>query len=233
MNYVLATSRLWNEEMAERLETHTGKTFHLVTKKENLTMEWLNKIQPRYLFFPHWSYIVSEKIFSRFECIIFHMTDLPYGRGGSPLQNLILKGHRKTKISAIQCVREMDAGAIYMKRPLCLEGAASEIFIRAADIIEGIIKDIVEKEPTPSPQKGDPVLFKRRKPRESDLNQASAKNLNDFFDFIRMLDADGYPRAFIDIHGHRIEFSRVQLEQEQLVGTFTISQKKKSHKTRE
>jgi methionyl-tRNA formyltransferase len=194
----------------------------LITQKEELTLERLQKIEPRYIFFPHWSYIVPEEVFNAYECVIFHMTDLPYGRGGSPLQNLIQRGHKETKISALRCVKDMDAGPIYLKRPLCLEGAASEIFLRAAGIIEEMIEEVVRKEPTPLPQEGEPLFFQRRKPEESELTQAHINNLNDFFDFIRMLDADGYPRAFLDVHGHSIELSRVQMEQDKLIGTFVI-----------
>jgi methionyl-tRNA formyltransferase len=222
MSYVIATSRPWNETLANRLHERTGYTFHLITQKEELTLERLQKIEPRYVFFPHWSYIVPEEVFNAYECVIFHMTDLPYGRGGSPLQNLIQRGHKETKISALRCVKDMDAGPIYLKRPLCLEGAASEIFLRASGIIENMIEEIVREEPTPLPQEGEPVFFQRRKPDESDMTQASISNLNDFFDFIRMLDADGYPRAFLDVHGHRIELSRVQMEQDKLIGTFII-----------
>jgi len=222
MNYVLATSRSWNEIMARSLEEQTGHAFHLVTQKSALDIQWLTTLQPRYIFFPHWSYLVPEEIYNNYECVIFHMTDLPYGRGGSPLQNLIQRGHKKTKISALQCEREMDAGPIYCKRPLCLEGSASEIFLRAASVIEEMIVDIVENEPIPILQEGEPVLFSRRCPEESDLNSASLQNLNNFFDFIRMLDAEGYPKAFIDLHDHRIELSRVQMEQDKLVGTFKI-----------
>lgn len=222
MSYVIATSRPWNGTLANRLHERTGHTFHLITHKEELTLERLQKIEPRYVFFPHWSFIVPEEVFNAYECVIFHMTDLPYGRGGSPLQNLIQHGHKETKISALRCVQDMDAGPIYLKRPLCLEGAASEIFLRAAGIIEEMIEEVVCKEPTPIPQEGDPVFFQRRKPEESDLSQAPVNNLNDFFDFIRMLDAEGYPRAFLDVHDHRIELSRVQMEQDRLIGTFVI-----------
>ena len=222
MNYAIATSRPWNEILAQRLKERTGHDFHLITRQDELNRELLEAIEPRYVFFPHWSYIVPEEIFNTFECVIFHMTDLPYGRGGSPLQNLIQCGHRETKISALRCVKEMDAGSIYLKRPLCLEGAASEIFLRAAGIIEDMIIEVVENEPEPKPQQGQPVLFERRTPEESDLAQADVQNLNDFFDFIRMLDAEGYPRAFLDVHGYRIEFSRAQMEQDKLVGTFII-----------
>lgn len=222
MDYVIATSRPWNEVMAQRLAERTGHTFHLITRKEELTPERLERIAPRYVFFPHWSFLVPEKIHQAYECVIFHMTDLPYGRGGSPLQNLIQRGHHETKLTALRCVQEMDAGPVYLKRPLCLEGSASEIFLRAASEIESMIEAIIREEPEPQPQEGEPVVFRRRKPEESDLAEASVQDLNDFFDFIRMLDAEGYPRAFLDVNGHRIELSRVQMESDRLVGTFTI-----------
>jgi methionyl-tRNA formyltransferase len=225
MNYVIATSRSWNEVLANRLQERTGSPFYLITQKEELSLENFQEIEPRYVFFPHWSFIVPEEVLHAYECVIFHMTDLPYGRGGSPLQNLIQRGHKETKISALRCVKEMDAGPIYLKRSLCLEGAASEIFLRAADIIEEMIEEIVREEPTPLPQEGEPVFFQRRKPEESDLTQAPVNNLSDFFDFIRMLDAEGYPRAFLDVHGYRIGLSRVQKEQDKLLGTFVIQKR--------
>ena len=222
MNYVIATSRPWNECLARRLEEKTGHAFHLITRTEELTPKALETIAPRYVFFPHWSSLIPQAIHSAHECVIFHMTDLPYGRGGSPLQNLIQRGHHETQLTALRCVAALDAGPIYLKRPLCLEGSASEIFLRAAAVIEEMIDTIIREEPAPQPQQGEAVIFRRRQPEDSDLSQASIHNLNDFFDFIRMLDADGYPRAFMDLHGHRLELSRVQLEQDRLVGTFVI-----------
>jgi methionyl-tRNA formyltransferase len=54
---------------------------------------------------------------------------LPYGRGGSPLQNLIDLGHKDTFVSALKMTEELDAGAIYLKKPLSLEGLAEEIYM--------------------------------------------------------------------------------------------------------
>ena len=59
------------------------------------------------------------------------MTDLPYGRGGSPLQNLIIRGGKTTKLFAFRMTEEFDARPNYLKRNLSLEGTAREIFIRA------------------------------------------------------------------------------------------------------
>ena len=46
------------------------------------------------------------------------MTDLPFGRGGSPLQNLLLRDIEKTKISLIKMNNKLDQGDIVQKRNL-------------------------------------------------------------------------------------------------------------------
>ncbi|QVL50168.1 MAG: hypothetical protein KFB96_06825 [Thiocapsa sp.] len=134
------------------------------------------------------------------------MTDLPYGRGGSPLQNLIMSGHENTVISALRCVEALDAGPVYLKRPLNLNGGAEEIYLRADRIVESMIVTLIEEQPTASPQVGEPTLFKRRRPEQGDWSDAP--DLDRVFDRIRMLDADGYPPAFIDVGPFRLTFTR-------------------------
>lgn len=219
--YVLATSRPWNEGMAERLTARTGSDFVLITSKDDLTVERLTAIRPEIIFFPHWSYRIDASVFGRFESVIFHMTDLPFGRGGSPLQNLIARGIYETKISALRCVEEMDGGPIYLKKPLTLHGSAEEIFLRASKIIEEMIVEILEKDLKPAAQTGAPTLFKRRKPEESNL--AFASSLDQLFDMIRMLDAEGYPNAFLEVGDFRLEFARAARKQDQVIADVRIT----------
>ena len=146
----------------------------------------------------HWSYIVPAAIHREFNCIIFHMTDLPFGRGGSPLQNLIARGIYETKISAIQCIEKLDAGDIYLKKPLSLYGSAQEIYLRATKIITDMIIEIVNKlDIKPMPQVGEVVIFSRR--QKADGNIQNLENLQQIFDYIRMLDADGYRRLLFKL----------------------------------
>lgn len=207
--------------MLERLRARSGYDFILISDPKELTVERLSSIKPRFVFFPHWSAKIDKNIHEGFECVIFHMTDLPFGRGGSPLQNLIARGIYETKISALRCVEEMDAGPIYLKKPFSLYGAAGEIFLRASNVIEEMIVEILETLPEPSLQEGEPTIFRRRRPEEGNL--ARAQSLNQVFDLVRMLDADGYPHAFIEIGSFRMEFTRASAKFEQVIADVRIT----------
>jgi methionyl-tRNA formyltransferase len=150
------------------------------------------------------------------------MTDVPYGRGGSPLQNLILRGHRETRLTALRMTSELDAGPVYDKQPLSLLGSAEEIYQRAACLAADMIENITHHEPTPTPQAGEVTRFPRRRPEQSALPN-SLPNLSALHDFIRMLDAEGYPRAFLEQGGFRFEFSRAVLQSDRLAADVTIT----------
>jgi Methionyl-tRNA formyltransferase len=209
---IIATVKSWNIERAKALQKQYAGVHDIVvyTSKEEFTLENVRDFNPNYIFMPHWSYLVSDEITDNWACVVFHMTDLPYGRGGSPLQNLIVRGHKETKISAIQVTKKLDGGPVYMKRPLSLAGSAQEIFVRCADIVfQEMIPLLLSEKMTPKPQEGEPVVFKRRKPEEGQIT--SDMELDKIYDYIRMLDAEGYPRAYMEFGGYRLEFENAGL----------------------
>ena len=77
--YVIASSKEWFELSESNL--NSNKDFIYFEKKEQLNIENLEKIEPRYIFFPHWNWLIDEEIYNNFECIVFHTAPLPYGRG--------------------------------------------------------------------------------------------------------------------------------------------------------
>ncbi len=180
----------------------------------------LASTNPKYIFFLHWNWIVPEKIWSAYECVCFHMTDVPYGRGGSPLQNLILAGYTQTMLTALRMVEEMDAGPVYTKKPLSLDGSAEEIYLRAGKLSIEIIKWMLDHKPQPKPQKGEVVIFKRRRPEQSNLPNVG--NLKNAFDFIRMLDANGYPSAFVEYGNYLMNFKKAKLDGDRIVAEVEI-----------
>ncbi len=224
MDHILVSNRHWHDELVKTIQSKCVDTFTFINTKDELTIGNFKKIDPRYIFFLHWSYIIPSEIYENYECVIFHMTDLPFGRGGSPLQNLIVRGITDTKLSAIKCVKKLDAGPIYLKRDLSLYGNAEEIYLRASKIIEDMIIQIISNNPVPVPQKGEPVIFKRRTPEQSNIKEIN--NLDKLFDHIRMLDADGYPLAFLETENFILKFKRASIKNDRIESDVIIMEKK-------
>lgn len=207
---VIATSRDWVPGIAERVAVRcNAETLH-ITAPDDLTSATLAAFAPHWVFFPHWSHRIPASVFEAFTCVIFHMTDVPFGRGGSPLQNLLVRGVQETQMTALRCEAGLDTGPVYLKRPLSLEGRAEDIYIRGTHLIEEMIAYIVAEQPVAVPQVGKPVTFPRRKPHESDM--APVASPAKAYDFIRMLDAPGYPPAFVETEFLRFEFSHASLQ---------------------
>jgi len=227
---LIATIKSWNINNALKFKDMVGDQYdiNVVSDKKDLNSSTLKKLNPLYIFFPHWSWIIPEEVYSVYECIVFHMTDLPYGRGGSPLQNLILNKMYKTKISAIKVEKDLDSGLVYLKRNLIIEnGSAEKIYKKASDVIFfKMIPFILKYKPMPKTQQGKIVTFKRRNPSDSDLLKAKINNLRDIYDFIRMLDAEGYPKAFINKNGLKISFSNIHRLNNKLYGKYEITYEK-------
>ena len=210
MKIVLANINPAYYELELFLRSKFGEKLAVINSKPELNIEALKRLNPAYIFFPHWSEIIPKEIFSTFNCVVFHMTDLPYGRGGSPLQNLIVRGHKSTKLSAIKVAEGMDTGDVYLKKDLTLNGTATEIFVRAGELMKEMIVEIASNHPQPTKQEGEVVLFKRRKAEDS--NVAALDELETLYDYIRMLDAEGYPKAFFETEHFRVEFTNANFD---------------------
>lgn len=209
MNVLIATIKSWNLELAaafkSEYEEKIGK-IEIISSPQALTAEFLKEFQPAYLIFPHWSWIIPAEIYESYECIVFHMTDLPFGRGGSPLQNLLSRGIHHTKLSAIRVSAGLDTGPVYLKSDLDIsEGSAEKIFRRAGEIIfKEMLPKILCGRLQPAAQTGTPITFARRTPAESEMKKDF--DITRLYDHIRMLDGEGYPPAFLDFGQWRLEF---------------------------
>jgi methionyl-tRNA formyltransferase len=207
--YIIASSKPWHKQLFDPPLKSLDCWLWVANPDELLIA--IQSVHPRYIFFLHWHWLVPEIIWSNYECVCFHMTDLPYGRGGSPLQNLIINKKTETMLTALRMKHEVDAGPVYAKRPMTLEGSAENIYIRAGKISFEIIQWMLETEPVPIPQSGEVVFFERRNPLQSKLPEFGS--LNNIYDHIRMLDAPTYPLAFIDHGDFRIEFSSAEIKE--------------------
>lgn len=188
-----------------------------------LDVHELAEFSPDIVFFPHWSHIVGPEVFETYECIVFHTGRLPQGRGGSPIQNQIVRGQELSELCALRMGAELDAGPVYVRRTIPLTGSAEEIYIRLGRHIASLIVEIVRERPTPTPQVGPSTTFRRRKPDQSDMAGASLSSLLQVHDFIRMLDAPGYPHAFVNVGPFRLRLTRSSLRMDSVLADVEIT----------
>lgn len=221
--YILLSAKSWHDSLFSSLQKTINASWIRIRENDEFTYENLIKLNPKKIFIPHWSEIISSDIYNNFNCVVFHMTDLPYGRGGSPLQNLIEKGHKETVISAIKVEAGLDTGDVYLKYPLSLEGTAADIFKRAATIIEKMIIEIIATNPTLKKQEGEVVVFKRRKSEQSNIE--NLETISQVYDFIRMLDCDGYPNAYIETKYFKLEFNKASINNNSIDAHVRITKK--------
>jgi methionyl-tRNA formyltransferase len=222
MKYIVAAKGYWNAEYFEKYSKKQKGDWYFVSSPHELN-KLLEFVNPRYVFFPHWSWIVPKEIVNQYECICFHMTDLPYGRGGSPLQNLIIRGKANTKVTALKMEDSLDTGPIYYKKLMSLQGSAHDIYKRASKVCWDMIADFVKENPKSKPQKGTVTNFKRRNPEQSRIPEGLS--LNQVYDYIRMLDAPGYPKAFIEKNEYCLEFKDAELKNNKLSAKVTFIKK--------
>jgi len=225
-NIIIATIKEWNISNYFKLkDIYADKyNFHLITTKDELIIEEIEKLKPKYIFFPHWSWIIPKNIYSNFDCVVFHMTDLPYGRGGSPLQNLIIREVYDTKVSALKVDDGLDTGDIYLKEDFNIsKGSAQENFTKLSNIIfDKMIPKFLSSDLIAKKQVGDIVNFRRRTPKQSDINTLKNKSINKLYDFIRMLDAEGYPKAFQELENLKFVYMDIEKKDNKLIGKFEV-----------
>ena len=131
--------------------------------------------------------------------LVVHESNLPKGKGFSPVQWQILKNQNKIPICLIEAIETVDSGPILAKSSFNLEGNElnEEIRLKQAVATIKIIKKFLKKFPNFSQKKqvGLPTFYKRRYPKDSllDLN----KSLKNNFNLLRIADNLNYPAYFI------------------------------------
>ena len=219
INYVVASSKDWFQEHPKTRQYSSLNIVEIKTKNE-LNLELLEKINPRYIFFPHWNWKVDSEIFERYECVVFHTAPLPFGRGGSPIQNLILRNIEKTPVCALRMTEILDGGPIYDSIEVTLDGTITEIFSKIAVCVEKLIIKICQENIEPIDQSGTVVSFNRLTYADNELK--SEYSIKELYDRIRMLDGLDYQRAYLNFGKNKIEFTEAHLDKNCLIAKIKI-----------
>ncbi|MFN7966175.1 MAG: formyltransferase family protein [Acidobacteriota bacterium] len=192
----------------------------LVRRPEDLSIALLERVKPRLVVLPDWSWIVPDDLLARATFIGFHASALPDYRGGSPLQHQILDGLNETKLTMFRMAAGLDNGPILLDAPLSLAGTISEIWQRIAALVPPMVTRLLHGDVEEKPQPIGGFVRKRRTPDQSELTDP-ALSLSRWYDMLRALD-DPYPNAFVRVGGKRIAFRKPRLSGDALIAEAVI-----------
>lgn len=191
--------RDWALQIYDDLARSSNHLFLIIRNKSQFSEEILSDFKPDLVLFYGWSWIIPEDILSKYKCLMLHPSPLPKYRGGSPIQNQIIAGEKKSKVTIFLMTNELDAGDILAQGDLSLEGTLDEIFQSMTHLGIVLTNQLLEKGLNPIKQDNSQATFcKRRKPEDSEITLEEIKTASAeyLYSKIRML-ADPYPNAFI------------------------------------
>jgi UDP-2,4-diacetamido-2,4,6-trideoxy-beta-L-altropyranose hydrolase len=133
--------------------------------------------------------------------LVVHESDLPQGKGWSPLTWQILEGKNDIPICLFEADVKVDNGDIYFKELIHFNGRelVGELrAIQAATTIR-LCHDFIKAYPQiirrAKPQSGTDSFYPRRKPQHSQLDPNQPISMQ--FNLLRVVDNDKYPAFFI------------------------------------
>lgn len=136
--------------------------------------------------------------------LVIHESDLPQGKGFSPMSWQILEGKNSIPFCLFEATEEIDSGPIWLKETVQLNG--SELASEWRDIQGKVTIELclrfIDEYPSLKPlaQKGKGSFYSRRLAKDSKLDVN--KTIYEQFNLLRIVDNERYP-AFFEINGNK------------------------------
>ena len=164
--------------------------------------------------------------------IVVHASDLPQGKGFSPLQWQILEGKQAVVVTLLEAVQAVDAGPAYIRTRLEFDGTELHDELRqklGSRIVEMCMHYAGESDSlVPLPQEGSESFYRRR--TESDDELDVHKSILEQFNHLRIADNDRFPLYFqhlgqkyiLKIYKESLSPSKEQRTEDRAASTTTL-----------
>lgn len=143
-----------------------------------------------------------ENIFNKLDLndfnLVVHESNLPKGKGWSPLTWQVIEGKNRIPITLFEAVEKVDAGRIYLQSFIELTG--KELLSDIKDLQGKMTIDLILKflknfhKIKGQDQKGDSTYYPKRGPIDSELD--IDKSIKNQFNLLRVCDNERYPAFF-------------------------------------
>lgn len=144
--------------------------------------------------------IPPEKLALHKNNLIVHESALPQGKGWSPMTWQIIEGKNEIPIVLFEAVSEVDAGTIYIKDTIKLDGyeLIDEWRRKQADKTFDLCLKFIDNYPeileAGCKQAGESSYYRKRKVEDSKLD--ITKSIKNQFNLLRTVDNEKYPAYF-------------------------------------
>ena len=162
-------------------------------------------------FYLSYGQIVGSRHLARHRWnLVVHASELPRGRGWSPMTWAILEGDNTITLTLLEAAEEVDAGRILQQRTIQLQGhelADQWRSIQAAQLNElcrWAVENVDELGSYAREQVGQPTWLSPRRPADSRIDPS--RSLAEQFNLLRVVDNQSYP-AFFEHVGHRYKLT--------------------------
>ena len=160
--------------------------------------------------------LLPETVRARFHhTLVVHESDLPRGKGWSPLTWQILDGADRIPVTLIEAADKVDSGTIYAQRWVEFEGheLVDELRAAQAEATRVLCREFVDDYPASAErgreQRGEESFYPRRGPEDSRLDPE--RPLAEQFELLRVVDNGCYP-AFFEWRGRQYRLSVMPVE---------------------
>lgn len=136
--------------------------------------------------------------------LVVHESDLPKGKGWSPLTWQILEGKNEIPITLFEAAESVDSGRIYLKDTMRFSGnelidemrevqaqASFSLCLQFISEYPRVLSDAQE-------QRGESTYYRRRMPEDSKLD--IDKTIREQINLLRVVDNERYP-AYFELDG--------------------------------
>lgn len=147
--------------------------------------------------------------------LVVHASNLPQGRGFSPLTWQILEGKSSIPICLFEAVEELDAGPVVYRENIEFKGheligeLREKVGRKTVDLCRRFLSEKVPPEGVN--QEGVASVYPRRAPADSRLDVD--KTIAEQFNLLRVVDNTNYP-AWFEFRGHRYELAIRKIDDE-------------------
>jgi methionyl-tRNA formyltransferase len=200
---ILSDSESWINPTIEVLSSDLNEMGHKVYRRHDL-----KDLYPgNFCFCLSFSRILNKEIRKLFKhTLVVHASDLPSGKGWSPLTWQILEGKNTIPVSLFEADDYVDSGSIYAQCQIHFEGheLLDELRLQLGNATYELCRWFVSEYPESThkakTQVGEGSFYPRRLPEDSRLDVN--KTIADQFNHLRVVDNDRYP-AFFELNGRK------------------------------